>query len=288
MKKLIYLLLFLPFFIACNNNSSKEKIEQLQKENQLLLGDQTKKDSTINDFLESINSIEENLSTVKAKENIISESTKNNNEIKIDTREKINQDIQDINNLMEKNKKLIASLEKKLKKSDLKISEMQVLIDNMTKQLADRDAEISSLKEQLVKLNFAIETLNKKVDTLNTDIENKNNVINNKTEELNTAYYVLGTSKELKDHNIISKEGGFIGLGKTKQLKSDFNQGYFTKIDITKITSVSINSKKAKILTSHPSDSYKLEKDGKVYTKLVITNAEKFWKASKYLVIEID
>lgn len=284
----MYLLLFLPFFIACNNNSTNEKVEQLQKENQQLLAEQNKKDSTINDFLESINAIEENLSTVKAKENLISESTKNNNEIKIDTREKINQDIQEINNLMEKNKKLISSLRGKLKKSDLKIAELQVLIENMTKQLADRDAEISSLKEQLVKMNFAIETLNKKVDTLSIENENKNVVINKQTEDLNTAFYVLGTSKELKEHNVITKEGGFIGLGKTKQLKGDFNQSYFTKVDITKISSISINSKKAKILTSHPADSYKLEKEGKVFTKLVITNSATFWKASKYLVIVLD
>jgi len=288
MKKIIYLMLFLPFFIACTNNSTNEKIEQLQKENQQLLGEQNKKDSTINDFLESINAIEENLSTVKAKENLISENTKNNNEIKVDTREKINQDIQDINNLMEKNKKLIGSLKNKLKKSDIKIAELQVLIENMTKQLAERDTEITSLKEQLLKLNFAIETLNKKVDTLSIDIENKNTVITNQTEELNTAYYVLGTSKELKEHNIVTKEGGFIGLGKTKQLKNDFNQGYFTKVNITKTNSISINSKKAKILTSHPADSYKLEKDGKVFTKLVITDVTKFWKASKYLVIVLD
>jgi len=288
MKKVIYLLLMLSITYSCNNNKNNEKIEQLQKENQMLLTEQNKKDSTINDFLESINSIEENLSTIKAKENIISESTKNNNEIKIDTREQINQHIQDINNLMEKNKKLISSLRGKLKKSDLKIAELQVLIENMTKQLAERDAEIASLKEELIKLNFAIETLNKKVDTLHTDIENKNVVISKQTEELNTAFYALGTSKELKDNNIITKEGGFIGIGKSKQLKGDFNQGYFTKIDITKVNSININSKKAKILTSHPAGSYKLEKDGKIYAKLVITDAQKFWKASKYLVIVLD
>lgn len=288
MKKLIYLLLFLPFFIACNNKANDEKIKQLEEQNQQLLAEQNKKDSTINDFLESINAIEENLSTVKAKENIISESTKNNNEIKIDTREKINQDIQEINNLMEKNKKLISSLRSKLKKSDLKIAELQVLIENMTKQLADRDAEINDLKADLVKLNFAIEVLNKKVDSVSVESENKTLVINSKTEELNTAFYVLGTSKELKDNNVITKEGGFVGIGKTKQLKGDFNQNYFTKIDITKINSISINSKKAKLLTTHPAGTYKLEKDGKVYTKLVITDATNFWKASKYLVIVLD
>jgi predicted nuclease with TOPRIM domain len=287
MKKLIFLLLFLPFFVACNSGD-KAKLEQLQKENQQLLGEQNKKDSTINDFLESINSIEENLSTVKAKENLISESTKNNNEIKIDTREKINQDIQEINNLMEKNKKLISSLRGKLKKSELKIAELQVLIENMTKQLADRDAEISTLKEELVKLNFAIEVLNKKVDSVSVDNQNKNVVINKQTEDLNTAYYVLGTSKELKEHNVITKEGGFIGLGKTKKLKGDFDQNYFTKVDISKINSININSKKAKVLTSHPAGSYKLEKEGKVFTKLVITNSAEFWKASKYLVIVLD
>ena len=38
-------------------------------------------------------------------------------------------------------------------------------------------------------------------------------------------------------------------------------------------------------MTSHPSDSYTLEKNGNKEYVLTITNQAKFWSISKYLVI---
>jgi hypothetical protein len=46
-----------------------------------------------------------------------------------------------------------------------------------------------------------------------------------------------------------------------------------------------------KIITSHPSDSYTLDKDASdkdKVTNIVITNSEKFWSTSKYLVVVKD
>ena len=46
-----------------------------------------------------------------------------------------------------------------------------------------------------------------------------------------------------------------------------------------------------KIITSHPSESYTLEKDAAKKDKvknIVITNPDKFWSASKYLVVVKD
>ncbi|MEZ4825231.1 MAG: hypothetical protein R3C61_02895 [Bacteroidia bacterium] len=62
----------------------------------------------------------------------------------------------------------------------------------------------------------------------------------------------------------------------------------FTAIDITKVSSIPFDSKKAELLTSHPSDSYVFNQENKKITSLEITNPEKFWKASKYLVVVTD
>ena len=40
-----------------------------------------------------------------------------------------------------------------------------------------------------------------------------------KTEKLNTAFYAIGTAKELKEKGVTTKEGGFIGLGKSTKVK---------------------------------------------------------------------
>ena len=168
------------------------------------------------------------------------------------------------------------------------MDEFQKTIDRMTKQIEEKETEINTLKENLVKMNFKVEELNKRVDTLIEEGQKKDAVIESKTSELNTAFYVLGTSKELRDKGILTKTGGFIGIGRDKKLVQDFDKSYFTKVDITKLSEIPLNCKKAKLVTTHASDSYKFEMDGKKFSKLVITNASKFWEASKYMVIEIE
>ena len=58
---------------------------------------------------------------------------------------------------------------------------------------------------------------------------------------------------------------------------------YFTKIDISLVNQIDIVSKKASIVTTHPTSSYELSPD-----KLVIKDTKEFWAASKYLVIIVD
>lgn len=288
MKKILFYVLVASIFVSCQNTGNNEELEKLKAENARLQGEAYSRDSTINDYLMSFNQIQENLAVIREKENIITINAKSGNELQQDDRDKINNDIQLINELMEKNKKKIASLRKKIKNADLKIAEFEKMIAMLNEQLADKDKEIAGLKEQLLALNFTIDKLNAKVDTLIEESEVKTEVINKQTDELNTAYYVIGTYKELKEHKILSKSGGFIGIGKTEKVQQDFDQNYFTKIDIRKSTEFPLNAKKAELVTAHPSDSYKLDTKDKKVVKITITNPDKFWKASKYLVIKVD
>ena len=129
------------------------------------------------------------------------------------------------------------------------------MIENLEKQLAERDAQINVLKDELAKLDIVVENLTAQVDMLAAESEGKSKVIEEKISELNTGYYIIGTEKNLKEAKIITKEGGFIGMGKTANINKDFEEGAFNKIDITKTNTVVLNSKKAKIVTDHPSTS---------------------------------
>ncbi len=285
MKKLLYVIpIFLILFSGCN----KKEVEKLKMENQQLVMETNAKDSVINDFFGSFDQIEGNLSEIKTREGIISESTSKSNELKQDARQRINDDIQVINTLMDKNKQAIAAIKSKLKNSNFKISKLEEMLARYEKQFLEKDVEIEQLKQQLLKLNFTVENLNATVDTLKGINVEKDQMISQKVSEMNTAWYAMGTTKELKENKVISKSGGFIGIGRSEKVQQDFNTEYFKKIDITMITSININAKKAKLLTSHPSSSYTLEGTDKMVEKLVITNPKEFWKASKYLVIVID
>ena len=258
-----------------SENSIKDSIENV---NGSLNGKLTEKDAAIQELVSSFNEIQENLNTIKEKEKIISKVT-SDGDVK-SKEDQIKEDIQSIYDLMAKNKDRIGSLSKKLKNSKLKIEGLEKMIENMQATLNLKDSEIEELKTK-------IEGLNVELSNLTTNYKAVENESNQKTEIINTAFYAIGTSKELKENNVITKEGGIIGLGKTTKLSSDFNKEYFTKINIEKTTSINLGAKKIKILTTHPSNSYKLIGE-KPIEKLEITNTKEFWSASKYLVIILD
>ena len=258
-----------------SENSIKDSIENV---NGSLNGKLNEKDAAIQELVSSFNEIQENLNAIKEKEKIISKVT-SDGDVK-SKEDQIKEDIQSIYDLMAKNKDRIGSLSKKLKNSKLQIDGLEKMIENMQATLSLKDSEIEELKTK-------IEGLNVELSNLTTNYKAVENESNQKTEIINTAFYAIGTSKELKEKNVITKEGGIIGLGKTTKLSSDFNKEYFTKINIEKTTSINLGAKKIKILTTHPSNSYKLIGE-KPIEKLEITNTKEFWSASKYLVIILD
>ncbi len=266
-------------FTSCTGNSAKEAnplADSLSSENSKKDATISEKEAAIQDFVTSFNEIQENLNTIKEKEKIVTTSSKTGD---VKSKEaQIKEDIQAIYDLMAKNKKRIGSLSKKLKESNVKMDGLEKMIANLQAELDSKDGEIATLKSEL-------ESKNIELSNLQTNYEQATAESSAKTEKLNTAYYAIGTSKELKEKNVITKEGGFIGIGKSTALKTDFNKDYFTKVDISTTTSIPVNAKKAKIITTHPSSSYKIVGDKKSVQKIDITNADDFWSSSKYLVI---
>ncbi len=286
MKKLKFLVVALFLGLAAVNITScgsgeKEAnplADSLNAVNGELNGKLSEKELAIQEFVTTFNEIQSNLNEIKEKEKIVTASSKGG-DVK-SKEDQIKEDIQAIYDLMGKNKSRINSLTKKLKASKSQIKGLEEMIASLEAQLESKDAEISELKG-------VIEALNIELSNINTNYQEVEQEVEAKTEKLNTAFYAIGTAKELKEKGVTTKEGGFIGLGKSTKVKDDFNKEYFTKIDVTQTTSITIGGKKAKVLSSHPSSSYKLVGE-KVIEKLEILNAEEFWGASKYLVIQID
>ncbi|MBI2967947.1 MAG: hypothetical protein HYY40_09055 [Bacteroidetes bacterium] len=280
MKNILWLLLGILIVTGCDYNT--EELETLKAENQRLSGLSGRKDSAIITFIQDFNEIEENLAKVKEKQKIVSMQTNLGNELQEDAKTRIIDDIRLINNLLDENKKKLSSLQKKLKTANLRIDELEKMIERLAKNIEEKDAEIASLKDQLAKLNFSIDSLNA-VYVATTE------VVAEQKAELNTAWYCYGTFKELKEAGVLTKEGGFVGIGKIEKLREDFNKEYFTKVDITQVNEVKMDCKKAKLVTSHPAGTYKWEgEEGKKIEKITITDREGFWKVSKYLVIVVE
>ncbi len=283
MKRIIFALLILPFFVACN----QKEIKQLKEDNLQLTNAANQKEVAINDFVATLNSIQENLDIIKEKENIVVVNSENPDKSQ---KQKITSTLTSINNILEQNRLKIAELDKKLKNSWYKNSKLRKLTTRLKTDIAKKEADIIILKEQIADLDIKVEGLTTDVENLNTtvtDLTAQNaesaKLIEEKTNNLNTAYYLIGTSSELKLKQVISKKGGIIGIGSATVLNDNFDTKEFKQIDIRETALIPITGKKVELITTHPQGSFKIE-EGK---GLAIIDAEQFWKSSKYLVVKV-
>lgn len=289
MKKIIFLLIAAPLlFASCENKKQTEQIMKLEQEQNRLMSDAASKDSLINDFLQTFNEIEANLAEIKSREKLISSQTQSGKELSKSTRETINEDIRLINELMNENKSKVAVLDRKLRASNLKITEFEQLLANTTTQLQERDQEITTLKDQLANLNFSITQLNDTLSMIKDRNRKLDENLTSRTDELNTAYYVVGERKDLIEKNVLDKQGGFLGIGRSQKIASDVDLSNFTRVDIRNLKSIPLNVKEAKLMSVHPAGSYEWKSANKKVEELVIIDPNTFWQKSRMLVISTE
>lgn len=285
MKKFLFIAITIASLSACNSGGS----DNSKSTNDSLLTIINEKDSSLINFIASFNEIESNLDSVAAKQKIIFlHSDRMKGELNANKKMRINAEIEAINILMDKNRKEIAELSRKLGNSKNKNSVLEKTIKTLTIQISQKDYELCELNLELSALHSAVTTLVTTVDSLASQNYIQSIIIDYQTKHLHSTYYIVASEKELIDKKIIDRKGGLLGIGKTSVLNKDIDNSMFTLMDYTKTTEIQINGSDIKIITNHPSDSYLLEKDKtktSTIKNLTIINSENFWSTSKYLVI---
>ncbi|TVQ14339.1 MAG: hypothetical protein EA361_07930 [Bacteroidetes bacterium] len=275
---------FILFAVACG--PQQQDVERLEQENEELRTRIEQNAENVETYFSDLNEIENNLRLIKERESIITGRTSDGVELGQNQQDRINEDIKLIGDLMEKNRVLIANLNSRLRNADTRIAGFESTIERLNKTIEEKEIEISLLRDQLANMNFQVDMLTAKVDTLEQEAREKSRLLQQQTIELNTAYYAIGSRKELTDNRVISREGGFLGIGRTERMKADFNHDFFTRIDITRDFEITIIGDRPQIISTHPDGSYQMKtEDGERW--LEITNPEAFWSASRYLVIQI-
>ena len=288
MKKLLFIV-SVVFLTSCGQH--KKEIARMQAKQDSIAQLAVQKDASILEFMGAMNEIQSNLDSIKTIEKIVSVQSSSGSEMKPDAKKRIIAEIAEITSLLEKNKELSKSLQGKLRASNLKNAEFEKMIAQLNKQMADKDTAIVDLNKKLEGLHIDVTNLNQKIETITAasdqTIKEKNQAIDEQTIAMNTAYYAFGTKKELTEKNVIEKEGGVLGLGKSIRMKKNFNRDYFMKIDIREFKELPLNAKKAQVVTVHPAGSFHITGVKKAES-LVIDKPEDFWKASKYLLVVVD
>lgn len=265
---------------ACGNSSQTNKTNDEIDSLQNLVED---KDRTINEMMGALSEIQAGFAEINEAEgrvNMLSESAERNSNA-----DNIRENMQFIQETMNAQRQKIADLEQKFKNSNINSAKLKEAISGLNRQLEEKAKAIEELCAQLAEKDVQIAALSENVQALtteNTEVKQERDetkqIAKAQDEQLNTAWYVFGTSKELKEQNILKKG---------EVLQDNYNKEYFTKIDIRTTRVIPLQSKNAKILTTHPTDSYKLLKDAKGDYTLCISEADRFWSISKYLVIQV-
>ena len=232
----------------------------------------------MNSYFSYVNEIRENLQMITKEQDLIINLQGSPEVISVDNIDLI-QELKTLGALMSENENKIARLKSALKNSDYQMGEFEEMIMSLTEEVEMKNMEIFQLQQELENLDGAFSELFEAFEKQTEEFDAIK-------DELNTAYFTYGSKSELTDNGVITKEGGFIGIGKINKLKDDFNKTYFTEVKISELNEIPLGVKKADIITTHPSDSYELIGEDPI-EKIVITDAAKFWGASKYLVVVV-
>ncbi|WP_258104167.1 hypothetical protein [Marinoscillum sp. MHG1-6] len=270
--------------------TDQKEREELKKKAAMLEAKLMERDSAYNELIDIMSTVEGQIASIKEKENIV--SLKSEGDFTDTEKDQIITDMEAIDQLIAHSSETIRELSNKLERADVSSKSFKKKVKDLTASLENRKTAIDELKEVLIAKDVEIANLVTQVSTLETSMEIQEETIdmqietiNNQEERLNTAYFVVGPEKSLMDQGIVTKEGGFLWLGKTTELEANSTKEKFVQIDIRDTDKLVIDSKKAELITEHPTDSYELISEGDKVQYLSIINPEKFWGISKFLVI---
>lgn len=255
-----------------NMRAERDSIQNLQ---------QTQLDELLG-YMDIVQSVDSSFEAIRESQNLLSMVSYDESGSST-IRQRVEDNIYMISNLLTENNAKIAELEEKLNESDLKNTKFQKTINRLKKDLKAKNEEIAKLYKDLESKNFKIDSLlvenqliNQRAAELTALSEAQLAQLNAQDVALHTAYFFMGTRKELKANDI-----------NVKDKDSGYRTSLFTPVDVRTFDTLVTDSKSVKILTKHPESSYELVRgEDKKYT-LVIKNPESFWNASKYLIIQV-
>jgi len=270
-------------------SDKNSQVDELYMQNENLSMTIEKRDSLVNEFVNTFNEIDESLTFIKDKRNHLELASE---EELTSNRKGILEDIKLMNTMLEESSKKISELNKKLNSERFRIHSLDTRIEELTNETKELNSNIEQLKTKLSQRNNQIAEMDDELIQLKNEIDNKDETISVKSQtiakkdaELNKVFFIKGTFKELEQKEIITREGGFLGLGRNIILQDNFSDEYFIELDKREIDTVPLYTQKVDIISVHSEDSYSFDNDGEQVTYIKIEKPDEFWKVSNYLIV---
>lgn len=284
MKKILMITTAVMMAVSLNSCGYKAQISAATSKSDSLQMVLDNRDALLNETFGDIKEIATSLAQISEREKIVVSASKG--EVNQTDKQSIAENLTAISELLQKNRAAIARLSastRQLKEANVKIASLDSLVASLGEQLKEKDVQLAQMSDDLSKLKIEITGLKELTENLTTQKASLETTVAEQTTDLNTVYWTLGSEKELQENGIVDKKGF---IGRTLVLKDVANVDNFTKGDLRNIERIPIDKKGAKIVSSHPTESYELVMvDKNRAHELVIKDKAAFWKTSKVLVI---
>lgn len=291
MKRLSLLLAAVLMLASCNQKEHEAQMAAAKHTQDSLQAIIDSKDSEINSLFESLNQIEDALTMISSKYGTVKEMKRDNPEASYNVKVEISQQLSNLDQMLSENKKRLAYLNEKIKAYGKEKGSIQEFVAKLEERISEQERLINELNAEIENNKAVIKELNQNVSSLTAENEAKDRTIAAHIAEANKAYYVVATYETLKEHGIVQKSGGFLGIGRKQLVNADMQTDLFTEIDRSVTTTIDINLRGATIISSHPESSYELVTDpdnAKMVAYIRILNPKLFWQNTKYLVVSTN
>ncbi len=276
---------------SCVENSGKYKALQAKLDS--LQMNYNIQGAELDEVFATINEIEQGLSSIRESESILSVQTADGIEIQKGSKEQLKRDVEAIQsaikNYQEEIKKLqndnrlqSSQFKKRLAAMQKELKEKSAIIETISKQLEEKEAQIIQKDQQIATLDKTVSSLKEEVTNLSSEGDMLKAKVADQEAEIYSVYYIVGSKSELIEAGVMTKGGLF----KSSKVSYQAEKDAFVKIDLREISQINTNAKKAKVMSIHPKGTYAfVDNDGEMV--LNISDPEKFWEQTKYLVIQV-
>lgn len=235
----------------------------------------------IDDMLSLINEVSSCIDSIQIQEKLIFESKEG-----VNTKEKMLAQLRSFKDVLAQKQALIDSL---TAKNSSVSSSSKKTIQNLEKMIEFINAQLLEKTKKVESLEAAIQKKDAKIDELRYDLDEMTQVSDYLKEqnyqqdrELNTVYYIVATKKELKEMGLLKQKF----LGSKKVQNDNIDNSLFKKADKRNLKTIPVDEKKVTLLTNNPAGSYNLTTGDYGTPVLEITDPDKFWSISPYLIIQ--
>ncbi len=160
---------------------------------------------------------------------------------------------------IERTRERIVELEARLQKSGTRVTGLERMVGRLKEGLAAKESMVAQLTTRVDSLSTHVTVLTATVAEKEVTLAEKEATLEERRRELGTVYYLVGSRQELLKSGAVVARGGILGLGKSLDASGQVDETQFHPMDTDAETVILIASKRARVLTPQPINSYRLE-----------------------------